>query len=247
MYRFGERKVTGYQILLVCLIVILSFFSVGAKKKQKVSTVQTKQSVQEKTEGKVNTPIPVVKNIDLKVNVARTPPPSSPIVVPPRVSSAISNPIQKPIILPPKLPFEGPKDIQKIQDELKQVIARTQALQSKTVQDRVTIQQILDRARIHEQILRTISVPKPTLSNQQVNVEEISKREKLKLIAQDTERSKEQLRALETEGTLPEVKGRASGSAEAALPVRISKPQKGKSVTSEKAKAKPRAGTVEKS
>ncbi len=99
----------------------------------------------------------------------------------------------KPVVLPVK-PVE---DIEKIQTDLKQIIERTQQLQTQVRGDRSEIQQILERAKIHQRILTTITIPQPIQSKQQINQNDIIAREKMRLIAQQVHQTQEQLKAVQ--------------------------------------------------
>lgn len=89
------------------------------------------------------------------------------------------------------------EDVLKIQAELGKVISQTSHLQNHVRDNRIEIQQILERARIHEKILRSIAVPTPVRSVQQISADEILRREKLRLIAEQTQQSQDQLRAIQ--------------------------------------------------
>lgn len=99
----------------------------------------------------------------------------------------------KPIVVPVK-PVE---DIEKIQTELKQIIVRTQQLQTQVRDDRSEIQQILERAQIHQRILKGITIPQPIQSKQQINQNDMIAREKMRLIAQQVHQTQEQLKAIQ--------------------------------------------------
>lgn len=89
------------------------------------------------------------------------------------------------------------EEVEKIQNELKEVVTRTQELQAQAKTERSEISEIMERARIHEQILRNMSIPKPIVVSQRINVDEVLRREKLRLIAEEASRVQRQLRAVE--------------------------------------------------
>ena len=99
----------------------------------------------------------------------------------------------KPVALPPK----SVEDVAKIQAELKQIIDRTQQLQTQVQGDRSEIRQILERAKIHQRILTSITIPQPIQSKQQINQNDIIAREKMRLIAQQVHQTQEQLKAVQ--------------------------------------------------
>ena len=99
----------------------------------------------------------------------------------------------KPVVLPVK-PVE---DIEKIQTDLKQIIERTQQLQTQVRGDRSEIQKILEQAKIHQRILTSITIPQPIQSKQQINQNDIIAREKMRLIAQQVHQTQEQLKAVQ--------------------------------------------------
>ena len=94
-------------------------------------------------------------------------------------------------------PEKNEKEPEKIQSELKEIINRTQQLQTQVKNNRVEIQNILERARIHEQILRNITLPPSIPTKQQLNPEAIINREKVRLIAEQARQTQEQLRAIQ--------------------------------------------------
>ena len=95
-------------------------------------------------------------------------------------------------------PDQQLEDADKIHEELKQIIARTQQLQKQVGSDRNEIRLILERAQIHEQILKNIKIPKPIQSKQQINRDDIIAREKMRLIAVQAHQTQEHLKALQS-------------------------------------------------
>ncbi len=89
------------------------------------------------------------------------------------------------------------EEAEKIQGELKEIINRTQQLQTQVKSNRLEIQSMLERARIHERILRNITLPPPTPTRQQFDTEEMIKREKLRLIAEQAMQTQKQLRIIQ--------------------------------------------------
>ena len=89
------------------------------------------------------------------------------------------------------------EEAEKIQGELKEIINRTQQLQTQVKNNRLEIQSMLERARIHERILRNITLPPPTPTRQQFDIEEMIKREKLRLIAEQAMQTQKQLRIIQ--------------------------------------------------
>jgi len=94
-------------------------------------------------------------------------------------------------------PDQQVENAEKINDELKQIISRTQQLQTQVHDDRSEIQKILERAQIHQRILKGITIPQPIQSKQQINQADIIAREKMRLIAQQVHQTQEQLRAIQ--------------------------------------------------
>ena len=109
------------------------------------------------------------------------------------------------------------EEIKKIQNELRQVIHQTSQLQNKVRGNRVEVQEILERAKIHEKILRSIAAPAPVRTAQQIDVDEILRREKLRLLAEQTQHSQDQLRAIQ------QVRSSTSASKVAATAIKTSK------------------------
>ena len=100
----------------------------------------------------------------------------------------------KTIVVVPGQPNE---DVEKINDELKQIISRTQQLQNQVRDDRSEIRQILERAQIHQRILKGITIPKLVQSKQQINQDYILAQEKMRLIAQQAHQTQEQLKTIQ--------------------------------------------------
>ncbi len=94
-------------------------------------------------------------------------------------------------------PEKQQKEVEKIQGELKEIITRTQQLQNQVKNNRSEIQQILQRAQIHEQILRSITLPPAVPKKNQLDPEEIIKHEKLRLIGEQARQTQEQLRVIQ--------------------------------------------------
>ncbi len=94
------------------------------------------------------------------------------------------------------------EEVTRIQTELKDVISRTRLLQDQVKDNRVEIQKILDRAKIHEQILKNITVPRPVPARQPMDADEIVRREKLRLIALEASKTQDQLRTIQQARTV---------------------------------------------
>ena len=88
-------------------------------------------------------------------------------------------------------------DVARIQKDLKEIINRSRHLQLQVNDNRSEIQGMMERARIHEQILKTISIPKPVRVKKEIEADEIVKREKLRLIAEQARKTQEQLRHIQ--------------------------------------------------
>jgi len=95
------------------------------------------------------------------------------------------------------IPEAQTEDIERIQEELKQIISRTQQLQTQVKDDRAEVKEILERAQIHQKILSGITIPKPIQSKQQINQTDIISREKMRLIAQQARMTQEQLKVIQ--------------------------------------------------
>lgn len=95
------------------------------------------------------------------------------------------------------IPGQPNEDVEKINDELKQIISRTQQLQNQVRDDRSEIRQILERAQIHQRILKGITIPKLVQSKQQINQDYILAQEKMRLIAQQAHQTQEQLKTIQ--------------------------------------------------
>lgn len=94
-------------------------------------------------------------------------------------------------------PKKQQEEAAKIKADLDDIIERTRQLQARVQDDRSEIQKIMERAQIHERILRSISIPQPIPTKYQVNADEIVKQEKLRLIAEQARQTQEQLRIIQ--------------------------------------------------
>lgn len=90
------------------------------------------------------------------------------------------------------------ENVEKIQSDLQQIISRTQQLQTQVIQNRSEIKGILERAQIHQRILKGITVPKPIQSKDLINPDAIVAREKMRLIAQQAQQAQEHLKAIQS-------------------------------------------------
>ena len=97
--------------------------------------------------------------------------------------------------------YESPKrqqeEVEKTKAELEEIIGRTRQLQERVQDNRSEIQKILERAQIHERILKSISIPQSIPTKYQINTDEIVKQEKLRLIAEQARQTQEQLRIIQ--------------------------------------------------
>ena len=95
------------------------------------------------------------------------------------------------------------QDKEKIQEELKQIIARTQQLQVQVKDNRSEIQKILKRAEIHQKILKGITIPSTIQTKQQIDAEQIIAQEKMRLIALQAHETQEQLKVFQNARAVP--------------------------------------------
>ena len=103
------------------------------------------------------------------------------------------------------IPTQQIENADKIHSELKQIISRTQELQKQIRTDRSEINEIMERAQIHQKILKGITIPKPIQSKQQINRDDIIAREKMRLIALQAHQSREYLKAFQSSRLVPEL------------------------------------------
>jgi len=102
---------------------------------------------------------------------------------------------------------EANQNVQAIQSQLRQIIDRTRVLQQQAVGDRAEVDRILNRARIHEQILRTLNVREPVRVVTPVDRTKILEWEKVRLISEQARRSQDALRTLEQSRGAPKPAG----------------------------------------
>ena len=88
-------------------------------------------------------------------------------------------------------------EIDDIEKELNQVIQRSSQLKTQVQTNRVEVHKILERAQIHEKILRSMRTPKPTVVQDRIKIDQILAQEKLRLIAQEARRNQDRLRAIQ--------------------------------------------------
>ena len=99
--------------------------------------------------------------------------------------------------------LEQQEDVEKIQEELKEIIDRTRQLQQQVKDNRSEIQKIMERAQIHEQILKNISIPRQV--NTRFTSDQIVQREKLRLIAEQARQTQQQLRVIQTASAVSKI------------------------------------------
>ncbi len=98
--------------------------------------------------------------------------------------------------------FEGdlPPSVEavNVQKELSEIIDRTSKLQDQVKGNRTEVLQIMERAKIHENILKTIKIPQPVAAPvKYVDADAIVQREKLRLIAEQTKQAQKQLEIIQ--------------------------------------------------
>jgi len=103
-------------------------------------------------------------------------------------------------------PEEQKKEVERLREELNDIINRTQQLQNQVKDSRSEIQGILERAQIHERILRDITLPQPVQMRYQINSDAILKHEKLRLISEQARQTQQQLRVIQQARSLEAMK-----------------------------------------
>ena len=90
------------------------------------------------------------------------------------------------------------EQIKKIEKEIQDVIKVSSMLKTKMQDDRAKIQEIMERTKIHEQIMHNLSrdqVLTPPLTPT-IKVEDLLRNEKIRLIAEESRRSHDQLQLI---------------------------------------------------
>ncbi len=90
------------------------------------------------------------------------------------------------------------EQVKKIEKEIQDVIKVSSMLKTKMQDDRAKIQQIMERTKIHEQIMHNLSrdqVLTPPLTPT-IKVEDLLRNEKIRLIAEESRRSHDQLQLI---------------------------------------------------
>ena len=94
--------------------------------------------------------------------------------------------------------FSQPVDATNVQKELSEIIDRTSKLQGEVKGNRTEILQIMERAQIHDRILKTIKMPQPVkMPVKVVDADAIVRQEKLRLIAAQTQQAQKQLETIQ--------------------------------------------------
>lgn len=114
----------------------------------------------------------------------------------PRYPTPPKREIQGAVKLAKPLPSQ-PEEVERVRAELRDIIERTNQLQVDLKENRAEIQNILEQTKIHQKILQNISIPQPVQIKSQINADEIIKREKLRLIAEQAQQTQEQLRIIQ--------------------------------------------------
>lgn len=94
-------------------------------------------------------------------------------------------------------PEDREKEIAQIEGELKDILEKTTALQESVGANRAEIQKIVERARIHNQILKTIRIPKPVRTGAEARIDHVLAAEKVRVIGDQARRTQQQIRILE--------------------------------------------------
>lgn len=106
-------------------------------------------------------------------------------------------------VVTPVRMVSNPADIQQVEKELKAIIDRTRTLETQAVTDRAEVEQMLKRAQIHEQILRTMKIPEPVHTVTPVDTNRILQQEKIRLISEQAQRTQRTLALLQRTGAAP--------------------------------------------
>jgi hypothetical protein len=95
-------------------------------------------------------------------------------------------------------PNPAPIEVANVQRELSEIIDRTSKLQNDVQVNRIEVLTIMERAKIHDRILKTIKVPQPVkMPVKTVDADAIVKQEKLRLIAAQTRQAQKQLETIQ--------------------------------------------------
>ncbi|OGW87103.1 MAG: hypothetical protein A3C35_07005 [Omnitrophica bacterium RIFCSPHIGHO2_02_FULL_46_11] len=197
-------KFFSKRVIYLSFVIIFSFFSLGAwwdlnKSKKEKSPANTVKEAPEET---VSTLLPESSLGQSEIATKTVAPAAE--EPPVQAEEQIEKPVEqikkkgeKKVSDKFEETPESRGEVEKIQGELKDIIERTQQLQQQVRGNRDEIQKILQRAQIHERILRTMNVPGPVQLKSQIDTEEILKREKLRIISEQTQKTQQQLRAIQ--------------------------------------------------
>lgn len=179
---------TSKKHCLVCMIVLLGFFSLAAQNDN-----------QTKKDGSLGTKFFGFGKPKSKQEATKTKSTTSPA----KPTKKDANEKQD--------DDRQPRDVVKIQNELNEIVSRSRQLQGQVRDDRNEIQEILERTQIHQRILKTITIPKTIQQHPNIsNAENVIAREKMRLIAQQALQTQEQLKAIQATKALSAAKTESS-------------------------------------
>ncbi len=95
-------------------------------------------------------------------------------------------------------PLAGQAEIAKLQADIQQIAEQTKTIEAQSEIDRLRIQKIAEQAKIQQQLMRSLQVPKITTTNQVVNPEETLRATKVRLIAEEVKQTQQALRSIQT-------------------------------------------------
>jgi hypothetical protein len=90
--------------------------------------------------------------------------------------------------------------------ELKQVLKLTKLLKTQVQEDRLRVAEIIERTKIHQDIVKRMNAPKKYVDPQVVGVDQLLRNEKIRLIAEQSRRSQKQLQVMKKRQALKPIK-----------------------------------------
>ncbi|MBI4387769.1 MAG: hypothetical protein HY582_01835 [Candidatus Omnitrophica bacterium] len=95
-------------------------------------------------------------------------------------------------------PLAGQAEMAKLQADIQQIAEQTKSIEAQSQMDRLRIQKIAEQAKIQQQLMQSLQVPKITPTNKVANPEEVLRATKVRLIAEEVKQTQEALRSIQT-------------------------------------------------
>ncbi len=195
-----------YLVIITLALLPLAFTWFGQEKKkeepkkQGSSGLQKSHEISKEDEGAEQTGVPEAKAVPVLPPLTPSVKPIRPITIYPTVQK-VYKPIQKPIqVIPPPVPAAAPS-IDRIRQQISDIIRINEELKMRNQGQIAEIQRISDQARVHQQILASLEAT-PSGEKKELkssDAEAILKQEKIRLIGDETEKNHQLMDKLKKE------------------------------------------------